>query len=552
TEEQLSTGIEEQNIQTEDAPQAKKSKFNPKQLMMAGGVLAVLALAVVLFIIFRPVGAKEAYFRTEIASMASTGLTAFDMSTPLGEFMDKVSTESNYTEADVDFTMYVSKAAEDPTLSMITDLFDTMKMKIASSTNPGNNEMFSTFTMDMNGYQGLSGEMYIGPEMGAIKIPGVSGSPLIVKNDEFGDLMRKLDPSYTGEEKLSDMFSTGQSSLTSKDMEVLQAFFMDFVKNDLSDAFFVNESVNDVKYGKETVSADKITFKMTSSEMVEATATMMERIAEDEKMLDILKTANSTSLDPTNGLGVGGKEMLAQQLKDAAATLRSESSTAKGTFESTIYVYEESIVKRDLKFEMDQEKLSFSYDRFPESDSVTLTKGAINVQSATEDNVVIPFEFKETVNGDRTTLTGSAKVDREVYFGVNDFSLTVEGDYETKNPLNGKYTLKMEIYEEEVGMFDMEFQFNNDMKISGNKLDQNMDVLFNFYSDETGTFEIGAAIAGFTEIKDVEMPQYDSATSIDMNNATPDQMMELQTGLQNFAMDFLSQTGMLDDMMGGL
>ncbi|WP_042146275.1 DUF6583 family protein [Paucisalibacillus sp. EB02] len=309
------------------------------------------------------------------------------------------------------------------TVTLTTNL--DRKEKIASAELKGG---FGNFTIeDIN--------FYLTSEKLMLGLPFIN-EVLQLKGDDFGKLVQQFDPmTFTGEEKLDFNMLFEGNVIAEEDAKYLEDEYVKALYDALPDEAF--ESVGEtVKIGNDNVKSEKITFHLTEEQVKEILNDTLTKMAEDEKLKDILLNYIQTQGTGPFVLGENAnleipnfEEEYDQVIQDAIDGL--DNFKVPEGFTSTIWVAEDVIVKRDFSIELgptadqlvtlyltgnlsqDKTDLSFEYDLGVEEQgldqSLTLEGTLSNDKGEINDSVTLSIPDGKLIYESNETLKDSNK-----------------------------------------------------------------------------------------------------------------------------------------------
>ncbi|ASN05047.1 DUF6583 family protein [Virgibacillus necropolis] len=207
--------------------------------------------------------------------------------------------------------------------------------------------------------------LYLTSEKLLVELPFLK-ELLQIKEGDIGKLLHEVDPTmYSGKEKIDfDTFFNGSKVLSEDDQEYLKKEYLEMVYDKLpDDAFKATDET--VEVNSESIDAEKITFQLNEKQVKDLLSSVMEKMKDDKRLKEIIREQLAVqSLGAgvsTSSIAPSVENDIDQMIKEFETTL---DKAIKGleTFQipdglnSTIWVKDEQIVKRDFSLSMGPSK----------------------------------------------------------------------------------------------------------------------------------------------------------------------------------------------------
>lgn len=328
-----------------------------KKGIIAGVIVAMLLIGgsvTALFILKK--NPKEQYFYAEYKTMEQ-GLDSFKERYE-NEFAWNETTQESPTEHE--FEISPADSAElldvDPA---IADLFESSGTKIVVATDPKKGEAkvdLSVNALDVK-IDGIVA--YLTTEKLLLSLP--FQEELLQLNDkDFGNLMRNIDPSYIGTEKLGlENINSENTAFSDRNIEYLkEAYVMGFIKA-LPKEAFKEQGEEEVKVEGKKIKAQKVTMTLTEKQIKEVLTKMLEK-AKDDKELEkiIVKLIDQSGGEALESLDIDLTKELDVAFKDMIDDVKKLSMPDGLT--SSIWVDGDIIVKRDFQTVIEDDEIKIT------------------------------------------------------------------------------------------------------------------------------------------------------------------------------------------------
>lgn len=346
----------ERGIQMEENNQdvkLKKKGFNKVLAIIIAAAVLLIGGSVAAFVLIDSNTPKASYFLYEKSTLEMLGQ----------QFEDRYSSELEWSE----------KSKEKP-IEDVYELSAEVNVPFSGETGPVTPEQIinnSTITVTTNldrkekiataGLKGSFGNftvedinLYLTSEKMMVGLPFLN-EVLQIKGEDFGKILSQLDPmTFTGEEKIDFNMLFEGNVIAEEDQKYLEEEYVKFIYEALPEKAF--ESTDEtVKIGSDNVKTEKITFKLTEKEVKDILADTLNKMAKDDKFKDILvKYLETQGTDPLvlgdNPAMPDFKEEFETAIDDMIEGL--DDIVIPNGFNSTIWVNDDIIVKRDFSIEM--------------------------------------------------------------------------------------------------------------------------------------------------------------------------------------------------------
>lgn len=234
----------------------------------------------------------------------------------------------------------------------IQSIVNNSKLSLRSVYDPTKEEVEVELGGAFGSVELSAGKAFVTPEELFVSLPFTKDLYLL-KDKDFGKLMKELDPNYEGQEEL------GLSRLFDTDMmtgEELSTYFKEeyteyFIEKLPKDAF--TSEKEKIEVFDQKISAKKLSMKLSEEDVKKLMKEFFEKVRDDEKLKDILKETLDDQLALSSltaeEMPVELDEFLSQfeeGLNEAIAAV--DTWNIPGGLESTIWAHNKNVVKRDF------------------------------------------------------------------------------------------------------------------------------------------------------------------------------------------------------------
>ncbi|WP_246001085.1 DUF6583 family protein [Oceanobacillus piezotolerans] len=418
----------------------------------------------------------------------------------------------------------------------ISQIINNLSVNLSAQTDMENKQIAATIGASLAGVTVEGLEAYITDEKLLVGLP-FTEDYLQVKDEDFGPLMYELDPqSFTGEETLElDTIFEGNGVITEEDLEYFKKEYFEMVYKDLPDeAFTQSDESADVK--EESLNAEKIEFHLTEEQLKDILTKVFDKLENDEKVKELLRSQMTAQLGGST-IDVEADQMISDfetAMADAKEGIQ-EFQIPNG-FTSTIWVYEDKIVKRDLQFELGPN----------ESELALLSVQGTQLLDDTNQHFNYDFSMKDSSSEGTMNLTGDLawednQATDSIKLSVDGMALSYDGSETLKD---GKRT------------FDRVFSFDDsvtkgsllwDGSSTFEKDRMNAEHQFSVESPELGPdmLAINLALEG-QRIDSIEMPSEENITDLGSMSAeelTEYMETELTPGFEQWLFGIMAGSG---------
>jgi hypothetical protein len=198
---------------------------------------------------------------------------------------------SSKSEVKLDFNLEAGMPGLDPLeQAMIKSILDNAKIVMQVDQDPTNNTNFSKISLDLSGSNLFSAEVVQSEEEIGVQVPVLYDKYVYLQNDQFGEMMRKFDPTYEGPESLKQIMPNYNKmyKLPQNLLEHIRENYTQFFMDSLKDEYFTLNKGVPYESPEGTVELREIEIMMTEDEVKEFLAGYVDKLSQDEALLDLV------------------------------------------------------------------------------------------------------------------------------------------------------------------------------------------------------------------------------------------------------------------------
>jgi hypothetical protein len=372
---------------------------------------------------------------------------------------------SSTSEVKMDLNLENGMPGVDPLQqAIITSILDSSKIVMNVDQDPVNNISFSTFALDLSGNNLFSAELYQSPEETGVQVPVLYDKFLFIQNNQFGEVMRKFDPTYLGPESLDQLMPNYNEmyKLPQELQEHIRANYTQFFMDRLKEEYITLKKDVPYQSPEGSVNLRQIDIVLTEDEVKEFLIALIDKLSHDEELLDLVAENMVEWLkleeyyaeeDMTNPEYIKGK--MAEGFSEMKSSLE-KTRFPEGLSMTLLINKQELIVDRTFQFAIADEndegaKINFTWNKWIEKNSKRTSSWVFQVQPIDDTDVAVLLEAQTTSSkendGVKEDLLGSmvvvedGKTSVDVSLDLSTFRTTEDGkkkmDYDFELGFNG-------------------------------------------------------------------------------------------------------------------
>ncbi|WP_042352817.1 zinc ribbon domain-containing protein [Bacillus massiliigorillae] len=520
-------------------PPVAKKTFGRKTLILTTIFVLLAAVSVTAAMLLQKTP-KELYLLAEYNNLQQMKADFDDQYGDALAFQEKMLEKPSSSK--VEFTGGIDSPSlnNDPDFTMFKEFLNKASISFKAEQDPIKQQNYSNIAVNIDKKKAIDAEVFQTKERIGIKIPALYEKAFYFNLDEYGSLMRTIDPNYVGPEKLdfSDyQFDMKDYQFTEKEKKYIQEHYATFITEQLDEKNFSVQKSVDYEQKGEKLTLKEVTLKLSSSETEKLINNFMDYLIKDTELHNMLVTrmekmskAGMASVDPSVALPDAKqlKEELVQSLKDMKESMKDVKYPAG--FTSTLLLDKnEQIVDRKMKMTIDDgtEKVNLVVNGkdVPYGDNKQFKEIKMEITSGktNADKLVVQY------NNDIATTGDKRNEDMKVHFSIASSGEPEQGlDISMKSTFNGKKASKQDI-DRVIEFVVNEGSQSNDAFVLKGKVKQNNDInLKEEYSKQkfaievtggegTETITFKADVDTETVLKDkIDMPKINEKEAINL------------------------------------
>ncbi|KGR91910.1 hypothetical protein CD30_03135 [Ureibacillus massiliensis 4400831 = CIP 108448 = CCUG 49529] len=483
-------------------PKQKKPKSKTIPVTIVSIAFALLLVAGGAFAFFNmQKSTKDKMLLAEINSWAQVNKAFESRYQPELEWAKK--TETTPSEYDYEISASVDGDFYSYEEMMFAEIVNGSTINLGIQMDPNNQLMKMDVGADVQGVtiDDISG--YITPQAFMLAFP-FTDDVLQVKDEDFGNFMRSMDPSYVGSENLGLSDWMGKNSfLSEENKKYLLTEYLLYLYNSIPDESFT-ESQEQINVFGQSLNTDKITMEINDEQFIDILLGVLEKAKNDPKFKEIVI---ETLENITGAVGTLEEDYdfdLEEGIDELIAELK-DIETQDNKLQYTVWISSDAVVQSKLDlgdFVMEGSRLfaentqqwDYSFgdgevEYFNFTGDLSYENGKINdVISFFDDYERFEYVSEETVNG------GERQFDRTVNYQdeyEEGFELFWNGETNYQgDSVTGEHRLGVSSYD-----FNIEFS-----------MDETASLIKNVEIPTDNIVDIGAMSSG--EIEDYIMNEF--------------------------------------------
>ncbi|MCH1627845.1 zinc ribbon domain-containing protein [Ferdinandcohnia quinoae] len=556
-----STEIEQVAPAVEITQQHQRTpKVFPKKWLIIG-IIAVLLVGGGTALGFTLLnGPKELYLMAEAKTYKSTMDQFEDQYGEDLKFQEEMLESPSSSELKLSGNVEMDTEYPDPTLEMVQEILDQAALVIKSDQDPKKQASFNTIGLEMDGSSVVDLELYQSTEQLGLKVPTLYDKYFYLNLDEYGEVMRMVDPYYEGPEKLDlSTIKWDEIKFSDKEIDEIKSRYYEYVFKALKDDYFTLEKNVPYEHDGEKMKLRKITLKMSSKEVETFINGFVDELIEDEKLhgmiADRLAKLANAGLEEMD-VDFTDKKEVQKEMKSALKDLKSALKDVDYTdgFKSVILIdKKEQIIDRHMEIAFDGDvNLEVSTKNVPigKDDRYQEYKIELGPEDASEGKMV--FELTNDSKGAKDGREEKMKANfyfEEYEYVVMDFTFKMNSEFKGKNPNKQTIIRDFDVVLDGEDFYDM-------TPVSG-KITQEKDVSvkdkhsnnkFKIEVNVEDEYESGSVVINVdskVKLKDkVDLPKMDTASGMNVAELTEEDIMEIGQEVGFKLQDLMMELGL--------
>lgn len=532
----------------ETAPAPKKA---PAKWIIILAALIVIIGGVITFATVFKKSPKQLYLISEVNTYQKA---ADELETKYSETMayqEKAMKQPSTTNATIKGGFNMDSLSYDPSFKMIQDLISKAEIKIKAEQDPKKSEAYGSLALNIGGSKALDIEGFQTKERIGFKAPILANEYFYLNLDEYGQVARKFDPSYSGPETLdinTSNVSLEDLKLTEKEKTYIAKEYGTFIYDQLDSDYFTKEKNVDYKTNGKTLQLTSVTLNMSDKETKQFMDKLIAKVAKDDKLHTIYANHVSKLFKSSAATNPELKDMadpkeLKKSVKESLQDFQKDAKdiTYPGGVKSTVYVQDDVVVARDMNMGLknasdDKGKINVVTKNVPYEDNKTAKQfKTVLTENSTDD--VLTFDMKNDV----TTESEKRKENMSIHVLTKDpKDEDTNMTFKMNSVINGKTdakqtadrTFSLDLGDQEDLVINGEVKQNQAISASKGKADYSFDIRTKI-GPKADPANVTLKIDSASQLKkSAAIPELDASNATNVKDVTPEDMLSIQ---ENFA-----------------
>ncbi|MDQ0214129.1 hypothetical protein J2S13_000525 [Oikeobacillus pervagus] len=446
---------------------------------------------------------------------------------------------------------------QNPDIEMIQQIIEKMSLELQSDIDPHKNQLQSKITVKMDDAKLADAEIYQSSKQLALRVPFLYSQYLYVNSKDFGDMMRKVDPTYAGPDEYSyNMMKWEDILLSEKEKDHVKETYKQFLLDELKEDNFKLIKGATIQVDDQEVDANKIELNMSEKEVQHFMSAFFEKVSKDEELLKIIQKRyalyyDNLKLSDPMGEFPEPKEFK-KELKEEFQKLSKEAKdlSVPSGFASTVWVNKDKVVvKREIEFKAgDLDPVDVKVNTLQvDHNGHHIKSFHTEMKSEEDEELVLSFDKKQK---DKNREESKYKVVvKEFGKKVVDGQLNLQSDYQNKDgKKQSKHTFDGEIggdsFENEKLSFSGTLDDETEINLKKDYMDQKfgIDLTIGTNADEFG---LTLDFKGNTKFKEkLNFPKLTENQAVNVSELDEQQLFDLQQemsgNLEKWLMKFMT------------
>ncbi|KMY53875.1 hypothetical protein AC623_07745 [Bacillus sp. FJAT-27231] len=480
------------------------------------------------------------------------------------EFSNKVTEQPSISHITLQAGMKMNPLSSHSQAAMLRERFNNAKMAIKAQRDPQNNAGHYNVALNLENEDILDIDFNHTSTQTGIRVPSLYSKFLYLNLGEYGDFMRKIEPSYAGPEKLEfSNINWKDLKLTEREITYLQERYILFLIEQLKEENFALEKGIEYSVKGKKLKLKKVTFSLTAEETKSFVTLFIDRLIQDKKLHSMLaarigEAAKAGAVIEANGEVANQKKIeadMANNLKQAKKKLQ-ETTFPEGFSSILLIDKKQRIVERTLKWTVassasGQVAWSIQTKDVPFGKEQRLKEWTVKA---------VPKEHRRQITTVQWTkhIKGKAKGRTEqVHLSLKSNGKTI--NFKMKSTFNRNSGEKQRINRffaiaaqgigarERLSNISGSVKQVQDINMDKEYLNDKLDVTVNYDNEaDSGTFSflIESKLKLVDKVKTASFSN-DPKKSVDVNRITEVQMAQIQQEVVLNIMNFINRLGLL-------
>jgi len=453
-------------------------------------------------------------------------------------------------------------------LLFLQKMIEQMSIELTTKMIPEDQTSNQHIALQMNGINLVDMEYVQTKDTFGVKIPFMYSDYLYLNNDDFGNFIRKFDPSYKGPDTLDiPNYKWSDFELTEEEKDHLASHYKQFLIDELkSESFSLDKGVS-FEHAGEKLKLNKITLKLSSEETEQIIKDLFDYMAKDEKFHEIIAKriakiaeTNRASFDAQLDVDFTKPDNVQAEFKKLLEDARENADQIKVCegLKYTIFIDKsDKIINRNISIGLEgaEGDLTFVFEtkNVPLDNNKLAEEVKITVTPEEKEQGFIRFVYGNKISDkkDKRIEDATITLNLEEYGEtLVDGKLTLHSKYEGKEATkqNVKRDFKLAFNGDGLNEdFQLTGSINEERDLNVNKKYGNntFDIKVDFGNSFNEPFTAELNIDSKTEVKDktdIEIPTITDGVNIAelSENELYSLLVEIESNIQNYLSQFQS------------
>ncbi|MGE7767609.1 hypothetical protein [Peribacillus sp. NPDC096540] len=417
---------------------SSKKPFKKKTLIITAVLVCIIISVSVAAIIHK--SPKELYLLAEYKTYQNSKEEWVNRYGNSIEFQEKMMKQPSSSEMTLSGNVEMDSLGNDPDFEKFQELLRKVSLTANTEQDPISKQGHYKLALNVEKENALDMEMFQSKDKLGLKVPVLYEKFFYLNFDEYGEFMRRTDPSYDGPDNLEVSDLEWQDlKLTEKEQEYIQKRYGIFLMDRLEVENFKVKKGVEYKHEGETVKLREVTLKLSASETKNLLNDFMDQLIEDNKLHNMIvnraqKVAKASAMaEDVEVLDTKEmKQQLVNGLKDAKIEMK-DISFPNG-FSSTLLIDKsEQIIDRKVtmdvggnsrvNIEMNSKNIPYGNDQIFEYFSV-----ALSPEKDEDSQVMFQVTNDVAVNKNKRSENLMASFMYEEYGETEEIKFTMKSD----------------------------------------------------------------------------------------------------------------------------
>lgn len=453
-------------------------------------------------------------------------------------------------------------------LLFLQKMIEQMSIELTTKMIPEDQTSNQHIALQMNGINLVDMEYVQTKDTFGFKIPFMYNDYLYLNNDDFGNFIRKFDPSYKGPDTLDiPNYKWSDFELTEEEKDHIASHYKQFLIDELkSESFSLDKGVS-FEHAGEKLKLNKITLKLSSEETEQIIKDLFDYMAKDEKFHEIIAKriakiaeTNRASFDAQLDVDLTKPDNVQAEFKKLLEDARENADQIKVSegLKYTIFIDKsDKIINRNISIGLEgaEGDLTFVFEtkNVPLDNNKLAEEVKITVTPEEKEQGFIRFVYGNKISDKKdkriedATITLNLEENGET---LVDGKLTLHSKYEGKETTkqNVKRDFKLAFNGDGLNEdFQLTGSINEERDLNVNKKYGNntFDIKVDFGNSFNEPFTAELNIDSKTEVKDktdIEIPTITDGVNIAelSENELYSLLVEIESNIQNYLSQFQS------------